>query len=170
MIKLKPLTKEHLTPFYTWLNDDNVINYSLTLFQQLSTEKEISEWYSSLLKDSKNYTTGIFLKESEVLIGYAGICNISNTNRSGEFFIFIGDKTQWGKGIGTQVTKQILAYGFEKLNLNRIMLTVSAPNNGGIRAYVKAGFKKEGVMRNACFREGQFHDKIMMSILRDEWE
>jgi RimJ/RimL family protein N-acetyltransferase len=170
MIKFKPLTNEHLTPFYTWLKDDYVIKYSLTLFQQLSTEEEISKWYSELLKDSKNYTTGIFLKESEVLIGYSGICNISSANRSGEFFIFIGDKSHWGKGIGTLVTKQILAYGFEELNLNRIMLTVSAPNIGGIRAYEKAGFKKEGIMRNACFRDGQFHDKIMMSILRDEWK
>jgi RimJ/RimL family protein N-acetyltransferase len=50
------------------------------------------------------------------------------------------------------------------------MLTVSTPNYGGIRAYENAGFKKEGIMRNACFRDGQFHDKIMMSILKDEWE
>jgi RimJ/RimL family protein N-acetyltransferase len=113
---------------------------------------------------------GIFLQDSELFIGYAGICNISNTNQCGEYFIFIGDKTQWGKGIGTIVTKQILAYGFQELNLNRIMLTASAPNIGGIRAYEKAGFKKEGIMRNACFRDGQFHDKIVMSILRDEWK
>ena len=170
MIKFKPLTNEHLTPFYTWLKDDYVIKYSLTLFQQLSTEEEISKWYSELLKDSKNYTTGIFLKESEVFIGYTGICNISKVNRSGEFFIFIGDKSHWGKGIGTQVTKDILEFEFQELNLNRIMLTVSAPNIGGIRAYENAGFKKEGIMRNACFRDGQFHDKIIMSILRDEWE
>jgi RimJ/RimL family protein N-acetyltransferase len=170
MIKFKPLTQEHLTPFYTWLNDDNVINYSLTLFQQLSTEEEISKWFSKLLADTKNYTIGIFLQDSDVFIGYTGICNISNINQSGEYFIFIGDKSHWGKGIGTLVTKDILEFGFQELNLNRIMLTVSAPNIGGIRAYEKAGFKKEGIMRDACFRDGEFHDKIMMSILRDERE
>lgn len=50
------------------------------------------------------------------------------------------------------------------------MLTVSEPNIGGIRAYEKAGFKFEGRLRQACFREGNYHDKIMMSLLRDEWE
>jgi RimJ/RimL family protein N-acetyltransferase len=34
---------------------------------------------------------------------------------------------------------------------------------------MKLDSKKEGIMRDACFRDGEFHDKIMMSILRDEW-
>jgi RimJ/RimL family protein N-acetyltransferase len=169
MIELKPLTEEHITPFYTWINDEAVIKFSLTLFQDISTEEEISKWYSGLLKDSKNYTTGIFLKESEVFIGYAGICNISNTNRSGEYFVFIGDKSQWGRGIGTLTTQKVLEYGFEKLKLNRIMLTVSEPNISGIRAYEKAGLQLEGRLRQASFRDGKYHDKLVMSILREDW-
>ena len=50
------------------------------------------------------------------------------------------------------------------------MLTVSEPNIAGIRSYDKAGFKKEGVLRKACFRNGYFHDKIVMSILKEEWD
>lgn len=169
MITLRPLTKYQITPFYSWLNDEEVVKFSLTLFQHISTKEEVFQWYSKLLDDTKNYTIGIFLEKTDVLIGYSGICNISNSNKSGEFFIFIGDKTYWGKGIGTQVTKDILAQGFHKLNLNRIMLTVSAPNIAGIRAYENAGFKKEGVMRKACFRDGQFHDKILMAFLKEDW-
>lgn len=66
--------------------------------------------------------------------------------------------------------KLIVAFGFEELNLNRIMLTVSEPNEGAIRAYKNAGFKLEGKMRQACYRDNQFHDKLMMSILRQEWD
>jgi RimJ/RimL family protein N-acetyltransferase len=121
------------------------------------------------LTNHKDYTTGIFLSSNDVLVGYAGICNISNINRSGEYFIFIGDKTQWGKGIGTITTNKIIEHGFDKLNLKRIMLTVSEPNKGGIRAYEKAGFRQEGILRQACFRDDKFHDKILMSILREEF-
>jgi RimJ/RimL family protein N-acetyltransferase len=170
MIELKQLTKEHITPFYSWLNDEVAIKFSLTLFQNISTKDEIYQWYSNLLVDTKKYTVGIFLNKTDKLIGYAGICNISKTNRSGEYFIFIGDKSQWGKGIGAITTQKVIEYGFEKLNLNRIMLTVSAPNIGGIRAYEKAGFKFEGTLRQACYREEEYHDKIMMSILREEFK
>ncbi len=168
MINLKPLTKENITPFYNWLNDEQSIKYSLSKFQKVSSNAEIEKWFSDLISDSKNFTIGIFLADN--LIGYAGICSISNINKSGEYFIFIGDRNQWGKGFGTIATRKIINHGFEKLNLNRIMLTVSEPNKGGIRAYEKVGFKFEGRLRQACNRDGEFHDKIVMSILKCEFE
>ena len=53
--------------------------------------------------------------------------------------------------------------------LNRIMLTVSEPNTGGVKAYEKVGFKIEGRLIQACFRDKEFHDKLTMSILKSEW-
>ena len=55
-------------------------------------------------------------------------------------------------------------------NLNRIMLTASDLNVGGMKAYRAVGFRKEGVLRQACYRDGKYHDKIVMAILRSEWE
>ncbi|SNR54751.1 GNAT family N-acetyltransferase [Hymenobacter mucosus] len=49
------------------------------------------------------------------------------------------------------------------------MLTVSEPNVGGVKAYAKGGFKLEGRLREACLRNGQFHDKLIMSVLKAEW-
>ncbi len=63
----------------------------------------------------------------------------------------------------------IVDAGFEELNLNCIMLTVSEPNYAAIKAYKNAGFKIEGRMHQACYRDNKFHDKLIMSILRDEW-
>jgi RimJ/RimL family protein N-acetyltransferase len=170
MIELKPLSEEHISPFYSWLRDDETIKYSLTSFQQIASDEDIKLWFSNLLFNQNDFTLGIFLSADGTLIGYTGICNISTINKNGEYFIFIGDKSQWGKGIGTITTQKVVQFGFEKLNLNRIMLTVSEPNIGGIRAYEKAGFKIEGKLRQACFRDGEFHDKIMMSILKEEFK
>lgn len=169
MIQLKPLTEVHLEPFLNWLRDEEVIKYSLTAFQDFTSENDIRSWYSTLLSNSKDFSKGIFLSSNDALVGYAGICNISNTNRSGEYFVFIGDKSQWGRGIGTLTTQKVLEYGFEKLKLNRIMLTVSEPNISGIRAYEKAGLQLEGRLRQASFRDGKYHDKLVMSILREDW-
>ncbi|WP_293947294.1 MULTISPECIES: GNAT family N-acetyltransferase [unclassified Sphingobacterium] len=168
-IFLKPLSIHYVTPFYRWLNDPVAIKYSLSLFQSLNTKEAIDKWFTSVVNDSKNYNRGIYLGNSNTLIGYAGICNISLSNKLGEYFIFIGDRNQWGKGAGSQVTKLIVDIGFKELNLNRIMLTVSEPNYAAVKAYTNTGFKLEGKMRQACYRDNKFHDKLIMSILREEW-
>ena len=169
MIELKTLKEQDVQYFYSWINDDEVIKYSLSVFQNMETKEEIGFWFKELLNNTENLQLGIYIKGVNQLIGYAGISNISKFNKSGEYFIFIGDKTQWGRGISTQVTKQILEIGFNKSGLNRIMLTVSEPNIGGVKSYLKAGFKQEGILREASFRDGQFHDKIVMSVLKSEW-
>ena len=147
-----------------------MIKYSLSLFDKINTEKEIENWFTELINDKKNINLGIFLKSTNELIGYAGICDISETNKSGEYYIFIGEKKLWGKGIGTEVSEQILKIGFIDFKLNRIMITVSEPNIGGLKAYEKVGYKIEGRLREASFRDNKFHDKLIMSILKSEWK
>ncbi|WP_207435751.1 GNAT family N-acetyltransferase [Sabulibacter ruber] len=170
MIKLSPLVKTDVTPFYSWINDEEVIKYSLSSFKEINTNQEVDRWFEKTLEDTRSINLGIYLNQTNQLIGYAGISGISKLNRSGEFFIFIGEKQYWGQGIGTEVTKQILKLGFSDFDFNRIMLTVSEPNIGGIKAYENAGFKIEGRLKQACYRDGEFHDKIVMAVLKSEWE
>lgn len=170
MIDLKPLSIENVQPFYKWINDEEVIKYSLSYFSRIETEEEINGWFVEMLNEKNSLNLGIYIKNSNDLIGYAGISKISETNRSGEYFIFIGNKNYWRKGIGLEVTRKFLEIGFVELNLNRIMLTVSEPNIGGIKAYERAGFRFEGRLRQSCFRNNEFHDKIVMSVLKHEWD
>jgi RimJ/RimL family protein N-acetyltransferase len=63
----------------------------------------------------------------------------------------------------------MVGYGFDTLNLNRIHLTVFEDNAAAVRVYEKAGFRREGVLRQGQWREGRYWDLHMMSILRDEY-
>lgn len=82
MIKLRALNRLHVTPFYDWLNDEDCIRYSLSAFQKINTKEDVDSWFNDILEDNKNLSLGIFLNDGEQLIGYAGICNISNSNKS----------------------------------------------------------------------------------------
>lgn len=166
-ISLQPLAPENLPLFYEWIKDEEAIIYSLSIFQGMKTDRQIKDWYLQAISDSRCSNHGIFV--DGVFIGYAGISGISTINKSGEYFIFIGDKEYWGKGIGTEVTRKIVKMGFEELGLNRIMLSVSVPNVAGVKAYERAGFVLEGRFREAALRNGEFHDKLVMSILKSEW-
>lgn len=84
--------------------------------------------------------------------------------------IGIGDPNFRGKGYGTDALQLILRYGFNELNLHRIGLDVISYNKSAIRAYQKVGFQVEGTMRESVLRDGQQYDRILVSILRNEYQ
>ena len=54
--------------------------------------------------------------------------------------------------------------------MNRLWLLVLENNEPAKNLYKKMGFVNECVQRQAIFKEGQYHDYIMMSLLRGEYE
>jgi RimJ/RimL family protein N-acetyltransferase len=124
-----------------------------------------------LKRPSEEHPLGIEIKDNNgwKLIGNCGFFDINWRTRCAEVGIFIGEKSCWNKGYGTEVMQLMLRHGFETLNLNRIILHVDADNLGGIRAYEKAGFIHEARLRQANFREGKYCDDLIMSVLCSEW-
>jgi RimJ/RimL family protein N-acetyltransferase len=103
-------------------------------------------------------------------IGVTGLHAINWVARSAEFRILIGDKRCWGQGMGAEATQLIVAYGFERLNLNRVWLGVNQDNTRAVRAYERTGFRVEGVLRQEIYRDGRYSDAVRMSLLRGEYE
>jgi len=165
-IKLRPLVQEDVKDIFTWHNDYEVTKYSMTSFIFPQTI-ELCQRFISEQSSNKMITLGILYKER--LVGYIGISRLDWINRSGEYFILIGDKKSWGKSIGFFASKYIIKYGFESLGLNRIDLTVSNLNKYAISLYKKLGFVEEGIKKEACFRDGEYHDKVLMALLLREW-
>jgi RimJ/RimL family protein N-acetyltransferase/SAM-dependent methyltransferase len=169
-VALRSLEMSDGAAFHRWFADRDVVRYSMTMWQLPMSQVETDAWLERQLNDKETLTLGIIERETGQLIGYAGISGMSRINRRGEYYILIGEKDCWGKGYGTETTKLIVEHGFNSLNLNRIMLTVSASNIGAIKAYSNAGFVKEGVMRQVHYRDGHYHDELVMAILRSEWD
>jgi RimJ/RimL family protein N-acetyltransferase len=167
---VRRLRPSDVRSFETWIRDPEVIRYSMTKFHRISSDGEIRNWFRTTLFDRKTYQFGITDPGTGALIGYAGISALNEIDGNCEYFIFIGDKRYWGRGIATEVTRRVVWEGFEVLNLHRIFLTASSRNPGALRAYEKAGLVFEGRLREAFFRGGEYSDKIVMGILRREYE
>ena len=63
----------------------------------------------------------------------------------------------------------MLDHAFRRLGLHRVGLSVFAFNERAIRAYQKAGFRIEGRLREAIWRDGHYVDEVQMGILSSEW-
>lgn len=167
-IYLRPIEAEDSNTYLPWVNDHSIIStmkHHLP-YNAIEHQKWLGEWTS----DRSAFLLAICLKENDSVIGHTGLFDINPIDRSAMFAILIGDKTQWGKGYGTQVASMIIKYGFDTQNLHRISLTVNADNFGGIKAYKRAGYVEEGRLRQATFRNGAYTDVLIMSILQKDWK
>jgi len=167
-IYLRPLDEEtDLDRCLGWINDPEVLT---TLGRRHPTGRAAErEWLQEQYKSEEQMNLAIVLVDGDRHIGNCGFNEIDYVNRNAVFGILIGEKDAWGQGYGPEAARLILKYGFEELGLHRIGLDVYSHNPRAIRAYEKAGFVREGTLRESYYRNGVYHDTIVMSVLESEW-
>lgn len=169
-IELAEIRREYVPQYVEWLNDWEVSQFLMPGMPVPITLEGETAWFESRSKDPEhNIIFAILALPNRNLIGNCGLHKLDLKNRSAEFGIFVGDKNYWGKGYGTDATRTLLKYGFEQLGLNRIELEVYDFNPRAIRAYEKAGFRRDGIKRQALYRNDAFHDVYLMGILHEDW-
>jgi RimJ/RimL family protein N-acetyltransferase len=169
-IRLRAIERSDLPLFVNWLNDHDVRRF-LTIYFPMSMAFE-EKWFESMISkapEEQPLVIEVITEEGWKPIGNIGLMNVCNIDRDAELGIFIGEKSEWGKGFGRNAIKLMLRYAFQTLNLNRIYLKVFENNLRGIKSYRASGFIEEGRMRQAKFSEGAYLDVVLMSVLRSEW-
>ena len=73
------------------------------------------------------------------------------------------------RGTCAPMVARLLEIGFGELGLRRIELRVYAFNTPAIRCYERAGFVREGVLRQAQRVGPELWDLVVMGMLREEW-
>ncbi len=74
--------------------------------------------------------------------------------------------TSRGRGVGTRAHELIVSYLFAQTVMNRIEAYTETANIAERRVLEKSGFTLEGTLRAACFRDGEWRDGVLYSIVR----
>jgi RimJ/RimL family protein N-acetyltransferase len=125
-------------------------------------------WFRSRNETDDRLDLAVVDRATGACVGEAVLNQWDPGNESANFRILIGPAGQ-DRGLGTEATRLIVGYGFERLGLHRITLEVYAFNPRAQRVYEKVGFKAEGVLRESLRYEDQWIDATLMSILASEW-
>lgn len=119
--------------------------------------------------DAKDRYDFVIVSPDGHIIGESVINEIDSHINSANFRIALFHPEGYSRGIGTWVIRNTMKFAFENINLHRLELDVFSFNTRAIKVYEKAGFKHEGVLRDAI-KDGQdYADDILMAILEDEW-
>ena len=103
------------------------------------------------------------------IIGESVVNDIDWDLRCANFRIGIFHAGERGRGIGTWMVETTRDFAFETLKLHRLELDVFSFNPRAERVYRKAGFRREGVLRDAVLDGDAYADDILMAMLEDEW-
>jgi RimJ/RimL family protein N-acetyltransferase len=170
LVYLRPSERSDIPLFVRWFADAEVTRF-LQLrapFSEASEEKWFDEMTAA--QGTKGWHFVICRLDTDEPIGTAGLFDLNGNDGNAEFGISLGEKSAWNQGFGTDALRAICDFGFGELRLERIHLQVYAPNARAIRSYEKAGFVREGTLREAHYSEGRHHDIHLMSLLRSDWE
>jgi RimJ/RimL family protein N-acetyltransferase len=167
-VTLRRHVPANLAAIERWYADPELARLSRYSTRPMSHE-EVEHFFQSRLLAPDAFAYAIHERPSERLIGLTTFSNLDVDNGSVLFHITIGEADAQGRGLGTEATELMLGIAFETLGLHRVGLSVFAFNGRAIRAYEKAGFRVEGRLREAIWRDGQHCDEVEMGVLADEW-
>ena len=137
------------------LNDIAAVKRMIAGMQRFFDEKQRIRW-------------GIAQKQDHSVIGHCGFFDIDRSNCCAEISYCLKNGL-WGQGIMTEALGAMLKFGFKDYGLNRIVGKVMKGNIGSIKVLQKLGFIQEGLLRESLYKNGQYHDLMIFSILKSEY-
>lgn len=106
---------------------------------------------------------------SEDIIGYVSLVNIDFRNGT---CVGHGIKIKTptpGKFYGVQGLQLLCRHAFEELRMVRMQAEVLEEHGGSLRILERAGYKREGLMRNYLFKGGEHKNCWLMSITKEDY-
>jgi L-amino acid N-acyltransferase len=129
------------------------------------TAADADAWLAKATTESPLLNCAITI--SDKVVGGIGLTLQSDVfRRTAEIGYWLGEGS-WGRGIGTAAVRAFTAYGFKRLDLQRIFAGVFAWNPASMRVLAKAGYWREGVMQHEVFKDGQIVDRVIYGITRE---
>ncbi|WP_410769357.1 GNAT family N-acetyltransferase [Fontibacillus sp. BL9] len=169
-ITLREYRMEDLPHIRSWVNDEEIVGTLSEIFMFPQTHHNTESFLKSMVEGNTD-TQGFIIAEKDTLdyIGQIDLHRLNWKNRSAILGIVIGRKEMLGQGYGQEAIGLLQRFAFETLNLNRLELEVYGFNERAYRCYLSCGFKEEGRARQKIFKQGKYHDVILMSILAEEY-
>jgi len=154
------------------MNDEEVMQWARSRPDNTVSMEELEKEYEAELKgdSSRRRTFVVVHRATQKVIGWATIRWWRPFSTTADIGIALSDKGFRGKGIGSEVNMLLTRMAFEQYNMHKVELWTRGDNPAAIRSAEKNGYRIEGKQRDAVYFNGEFHDGIMMGLLREEYE
>jgi RimJ/RimL family protein N-acetyltransferase len=163
---LRAMTTADAEALWRWNHDPDVMRWMDAGYPQ--TAASVEKWLAD--RSDNEFSDVLFGIETfdRALIGLVRLHGAEPETGNAELDIYLGEKDHWGRGYATDAMRTACRYGFERMRLHKITLTVVTDNEAAGHIYRKIGFVEEGRLREVGRYEGRWVDHFTMGLLAGE--
>lgn len=128
------------------------------------TRERIDEGHST-----ENPSALCAIRAEETVVGWA-VTNLHDARAHAAYVGYYVLPDYWSNGYASEAAQLLVSYAFDELNAHRVEASVQADNPASKRVLEKLGFQQEGTKRDAYYKQGEYKDITLWSLLADEFE
>lgn len=160
----------HDKNYFAWLRDLEVMGPINRLEYLLPIKfDEVVKYVENVRSSPHDAFFAIYSKAEDEFIGTLRLSEIDWRAGIANVGILIGDKSYWGKGISKDVISVATEYAFTTLGLRRLVASCLSTNVAMSKCFERLGYKLEGVQRGQSFIGGEYIDRDLFGLFRDEF-
>ncbi|HOT15717.1 MAG TPA: GNAT family protein [Bacteroidales bacterium] len=163
---LRPWNNGDIGSLVKYANNKNIARYLTNAFPHPYTHADGEKFIKLFSQDNPTRVFAIDVENEAV--GSIGIFPQTDVHcKNAETGYWLAEPF-WGKGIVTAAIKQMVEYGFNTFDIDRIFARPFGSNLASQRVLVKAGFKPEARFEKAIFKNGIYEDECYYAIRKNE--
>ncbi len=156
---LRPFKKEDALLWQKWDIDPEIQMHMPEPKNEVQAIEEQYRYIQECTADEEGYywtieTTNKDNETDKVAIGTVSLFEINFHHKNAQLGIIIGDKAFWGKGVATEVIREIVAHAFKELGISYIGAEVEEENIPMRKVLEKAGFEQDGFFKQQRVKDG----------------
>ena len=163
---LRAFERDDAERCYRWMNDPNIMR-TLKGRYPIAFSNEL-QWLERAMQPSVTERHfAVERRDDRTHIGNASVHDIDWVSRTAWFGLFIGEPTAWNRGFGGDAIGALVRFAFDEMNLTKLRINVFDYNDRAKHVLEAHGFVQEGRLRRDFYREGTWHDLVILSVFRD---
>ena len=169
-VYISPLTSNDVGHAYlSWMNDIDLTQYMESRFAKYNL-RDLKDYVENVSRDKQTYMWGVYETATDLHVGNIKLGPIDPNHMNADIGLIIGERKVWGRGYATEAIKLVCRHSFSSIGLNKITAGIYSVNKGSEKAFINAGFKREGLLQDQYVFEGGFVDKIIMGLTKRQFE
>ncbi|EMR05586.1 Putative ribosomal N-acetyltransferase YdaF [Bhargavaea cecembensis DSE10] len=167
-LRLREITKADAGDVFACFSDERVTRfYGQETLDSIEKAKAFVDFFANSYKEKRGIRWGIEVKERPGIIGTIGFNAWSPKHKRAEIGYEIHPE-HWRKGYAFEAVSEVIRYGFDEFGLTRIGAVVFMDNEASNQLLAKAGFQREGILRDYMYQNGKAYDTYVYSILKND--
>jgi RimJ/RimL family protein N-acetyltransferase len=163
LVALRPVEQGDYLLIHRWMNHPDVWRYMdyETPVSLADVQEDVERSYG----EGHPFTIVV----GDRPIGRIGLNQFRRRDRICSLYMYLGEPEFAGRGYARDAVMALLEFAFSRWDLHQVELWTLADNTRAISTYSHCGFVPEATLRERSWKQGEWVDRIIMGVTRDEF-